>query len=127
MNDARPETTTLCEARLQAFVDAKHAWHVHEDVRQILADRKRLTAAHDRVWDVVKWLRDRALYAGADPYRDPIASALSAALTGVRGEPLPTNPAPGHRHHFALQPPDGSFTHPGDCACGARFADEPED
>lgn len=43
----------------------------------------RLRAANYRVWAIVQDLRDEAVEAGRDPYRDPMAQRLSAALVGV--------------------------------------------
>lgn len=46
----------------------------------------RLRAAHDRVWQIVKELREAAVADGRDPYRDPMAQRLSAALVGADGD-----------------------------------------
>lgn len=43
----------------------------------------RLRAANDRVWAIVQELRSEAVKAGRDPYRDPMAQRLSAALVGA--------------------------------------------
>jgi hypothetical protein len=43
----------------------------------------RLRAANGRVWAIVRELREAAVAEGRDPYRDPMAQRLSAALVGV--------------------------------------------
>lgn len=43
----------------------------------------RLRAANDRVWAIVQELRSEAVKDGRDPYQDPMARRLSAALVGV--------------------------------------------
>lgn len=43
----------------------------------------RLRAANNRVWAIVQELRNEAVKAGRDPYQDPMAQRLSAALVGV--------------------------------------------
>jgi hypothetical protein len=47
----------------------------------VLAEVDRLTKAQDRVWAIVGQRREAAKAAGLDPYADPIAQALAAALT----------------------------------------------
>jgi len=42
-----------------------------------------LRAANDRVWRIVQELRQAAVDDGRDPYQDPMARRLSAALVGV--------------------------------------------
>jgi hypothetical protein len=42
-----------------------------------------LRAANNRVWVIVKELRETAVTEGRDPYRDAMAQRLSAALVGV--------------------------------------------
>ncbi len=52
------------------------------------ADAARLTALeqrHERIWDIVLELRQKATARGLDPYQDPAAQALSAILTGDTG------------------------------------------
>lgn len=44
-----------------------------------------LRAANDRVWAIVQELRSEAVRAGRDPYQDPMAQRLSAALVGAEG------------------------------------------
>jgi hypothetical protein len=44
-----------------------------------------LRAANDRVWAIVRELRETAPTEGRDPYQDPMAQRLSAALVGVDG------------------------------------------
>lgn len=43
----------------------------------------RLQAANNRIWAIVQELRQTAVAAGRDPYQDPMAQRLSAALVGV--------------------------------------------
>lgn len=43
-----------------------------------------LRAANDRVWEVIKELRNAAVADGRNPYEDPMAQRLSAALIGER-------------------------------------------
>ena len=43
-----------------------------------------LRAANDRVWQIVQELRQDAVDAGRDPYQDPMARRLSAALVGAQ-------------------------------------------
>jgi hypothetical protein len=45
-----------------------------------------LRSANDRVWAIVRELRETALTEGRDPYQDPMAQRLSAALVGVDGK-----------------------------------------
>lgn len=45
----------------------------------------RLRASNNRVWQIVHELRSEAADAGLDPYQDPMAQRLSAALVGVDG------------------------------------------
>lgn len=44
-----------------------------------------LEARHERIWDIVLELRQKATARGLDPYQDPAAQALSAILTGDTG------------------------------------------
>lgn len=48
----------------------------------------RLRASNNRVWEIVHELRSEAADAGLDPYQDPMAQRLSAAL--VQPEPEET-------------------------------------
>jgi hypothetical protein len=48
-----------------------------------LAENRRLRGRHDAVWAVVAALRATAAAEGRDPYQDPTAQDLSAALVGA--------------------------------------------
>jgi hypothetical protein len=83
---------------------------------------------------------------GDDPHGSPFAEASARAYLAEMdarfgpgspmdrecpGDPLYTValhhgvPAFGsHEHSYPVQPPDGSLAHPGDCECGATYADE---
>lgn len=50
----------------------------------------RLQAANDRVWAIVRDLRTAAVEEGRDPYQDPMAQRLSAALVGAESDDLPS-------------------------------------
>jgi hypothetical protein len=77
------------QQRLEGFGDERDmaGWTAEENAEfeELYGVRTamRLRAANDRVWAVVQWLRDEAVKAGRDPYQDPMAQRLSAALVGV--------------------------------------------
>jgi hypothetical protein len=72
----------------------------------------RLRAATDRVWRVVRELRQAAVNAGRDPYQDPMARRLSAALVGAENN----KQEPDRCSCGCLKIGDG---------CDCRFCNEP--
>jgi hypothetical protein len=75
------------------FVEAERpepdlsGWNVEEDAeweaRYGPEAAVRLQAANDRVWAIVRELREAAVAEGRNPYQDPMAQRLSGALVGV--------------------------------------------
>jgi len=87
-----------------------------------------LRAANDRVWQVVQELRQSAVDDGRDPYQDPMARRLSAALVGAEGDKsprtLPSGPTTEYRYVLA----DGSeseFELHNEGPCGCRREERP--
>lgn len=79
LRDERPEGT---EPDLSGWSAAENA--KFEELYGVQA-AMRLRASNDRVWQIVHELRLKAVEAGLNPYEDPMAQRLSAAL--VQPEP----------------------------------------
>lgn len=77
--------TALAELQAQAKDDAGWTAAENAEFEKLYGVRTamRLRAANDRVWQIVQELRTAAVEAGRDPYQDPMAQRLSAALVGV--------------------------------------------
>jgi len=122
----------LRETSLAAGADDGSGWTAEEDAefekRYGVKAAMQLRAANDRVWQVVQELRQDAVDAGCDPYQDPIARRLSAALVGDGNDSsprtLPSGPTTEYRYVLA----DGSeseFELHNEGPCGCRREERP--
>ena len=120
------------ETSLAADVDDGSGWTAEESAefeqRYGVRAAMQLRAANDRVWQVVQELRQVAVDDGRDPYQDPMAHRLSAALVGVEGDSnlrtLPSGPTTEYRYVLA----DGSeseFELHNEGPCGCRREERP--
>jgi hypothetical protein len=87
-----------------------------------------LRAANDRVWQVVQELRQAAVNEGRDPYQDPMARRLSAALVGAEGDKSPRSMPSGPTTEYRYLLTDGresEFELHNEGPCGCRREERP--
>lgn len=120
------------ETSLAADTDDGSGWTAEENAefeqRYGVQAAMQLRAANDRVWQVVQELRQDAVNEGRDPYQDPMARRLSAALVGDGNDSnprtLPSGPATEYRYVLT----DGSeseFELHNEGPCGCRREERP--